>query len=104
MADTPRRPLLNPVLRFTQDPNPKRVTGGGKSAESIIRNRLDEQRKALAQAFRTMAETAASQPGFSGQVVVYAAMFEDSLAPSYTPDGVSLMWISRLPLYIPAPA
>lgn len=88
MADSPRRPLLNPVLRFTQDPKPKRVTGGGKSADSIIRNRLDEQRGALAQAFRTMAETAANQPSFSGQVVVYAAMFEDSLAPSYTPDDL----------------
>ncbi|MCR8548478.1 S8 family peptidase [Salipiger sp. P9] len=88
MADSPRRPLLNPVLRFTQDPKPKRVTGGGKSADSIIGNRLDEQREALAQAFRTMAETVVSQPSFSGQVVVYAGMFEDSLAPSYTPDDL----------------
>ena len=88
MADSPRRPLLNPVLRFTQDPKPKRVSGGGKSAESIIGDRLDEQRKALAKAFQRMAETAADQPSFRGQVVVYAVMFEDSLAPSYTPDDL----------------
>ena len=88
MADSPRRPLLNPVLRFTQDPKPKRVSGGGKSVDSIIGDRLDEQRKALAKAFRTMAKTAADQPSFSGQVVVYVAMFEDSLAPSYTPDDL----------------
>ena len=88
MADSPRRPLLNPVLRFTQDPKPKHVTGGGKSAYSIIRERLDEQRRALAQSFRTMAETVAYQPNFSGQVVIYAAMFDDSFAPSYTPDDL----------------
>ena len=69
MADSPRRPLLNPVLRFTQDPKPKGVTGGGKSADSIVSGRLDEQRNALAQAFREMAATAANQPTFSGQVV-----------------------------------
>ncbi len=88
MADSPQRPLLNPVLRFTQDPEPKRVTGGGKTADSIIDNRLDIQREALAQEFRAMAETATSQPSFGGQVVVYAAMFEHSLAPSYTPDDL----------------
>ena len=67
---------------------PKRVTGGRKSTDSIIGDRLDEQRKALAQAFRAMAETAADQPGFSGRVVVHAAMFDDSLAPSYTPGDL----------------
>ena len=30
MVDRPRRPLLNPVLRFTKDPKPEGVTGGGK--------------------------------------------------------------------------
>lgn len=88
MADAPRRPLLNPVLRFTQDPKPKPVTGGGKSADSIIRDRLDEQRKVLTESFRIMAETVADQPSFSGQVVLYAAMFDDSFAPSYTPDDL----------------
>tara|TARA_R110000796_G_scaffold68137_1_gene156208 strand:+ start:11603 stop:13876 length:2274 start_codon:yes stop_codon:yes gene_type:complete len=88
MADSPRRPLLNPVLRFTQDPKPKSVTGGGKSAVSINRDRLDEQRKALGHAFRTMAEYADDQPSFSGQVVVHVTMFEDSFAPSYTPNDL----------------
>lgn len=88
MSDSPRRPLLNPVLRFRKDPKPKRVTGGGKSTESIVRNRLDEQRRILARTFQAMAETAANQPSFSGQVVVYATMFKDSLAPSYTPGDL----------------
>jgi hypothetical protein len=88
MAETPRRPLLNPVLRFTQDPKPKSITGGGKSAESIISNRLDEQRKTLAHAFRTMAANVSDQPSFGGQAVVHVTMFDDSFAPSYTPDDL----------------
>jgi hypothetical protein len=35
MADNPRRPLLNPVLRFTKDPKPEGITGGGKTAGGI---------------------------------------------------------------------
>jgi hypothetical protein len=35
MAETPRHPLLNPVLRFTKDPKPERVSGGGKNAGGI---------------------------------------------------------------------
>jgi hypothetical protein len=85
MVDTPKRPVLNPVLRFTQDPKPKRVSGGGKSAVTIIKKRLDDQRQALSDAFSNMAEDAENHPSFGGQVVVYAEMFDDSLAPSYTP-------------------
>lgn len=29
MVDNPRRPLLNPVLRFTKEPKPEGVSGGG---------------------------------------------------------------------------
>ena len=47
MADTPRRPLLNPVLRFTKDPKPEGVSGGGKNAASIMTDRLPTQRRAL---------------------------------------------------------
>ena len=37
MAENPRRPLLNPVLRFTKDPKPEGVSGGGKNAGSLMR-------------------------------------------------------------------
>lgn len=79
------RPLLNPVLRFTKEPSPKRVTGGGKNANAIQGFRLGTQRTRLAREFRAMAATAPDAPRFNGRVVLYAAMFDDSLAPSYTP-------------------
>ena len=86
MVDDPRRPLLNPVLRFTKDPNPEGVSGGGKNRSSIITNRLPEQRRILSRQFLALSEQAAHRPRFNSRVVLYAAMFvDDSLAPSYTP-------------------
>ncbi len=88
MVDTPRRPLLNPVLRFTKDPKPEGVSGGGKNASSIMKERLPEQRRVLSRQFRALATQAAQQPRFDGRVVLYASMFDDSLAPSYTPNDL----------------
>lgn len=88
MADTPRRPLLNPVLRFTKDPKPEGVSGGGKNAASIMTDRLPTQRRALSRQFRDLAARETQQPRFDGYVVLYAAMFDDSLAPSYTPKDL----------------
>lgn len=88
MVDNPRRPLLNPVLRFTKDPKPEGVSGGGKNAVSIMTDRLPEQRRALSRQFRELAAQAAQRPRFDGRVVLYASMFDDSLAPSYTPNDL----------------
>lgn len=88
MVDNPRRPLLNPVLRFTKDPKPEGVSGGGKNAGSIMTDRLPEQRRALSRQFRELAVQAAQRPRFDGRVVLYASMFDDSLAPSYTPNDL----------------
>lgn len=88
MVDTPRRPLLNPVLRFTKEPKPEGVSGGGKNAGSIMVERLPEQRRVLSRQFRALAAQAVQQPRFDGRVVLYASMFDDSLAPSYTPNDL----------------
>lgn len=88
MVDNPGRPLLNPVLRFTKEPKPEGVTGGGKNARSIMMDRLPEQRLVLSRQFRALAAEAAQRPRFDGRVVLYASMFDDSLAPSYTPNDL----------------
>ena len=87
MAD-PRNPLLNPVLRFTKDPKPEGITGGGKNAFGIKADRLDRQRRALGLQLRTLAAQSAARPKFNGRVVLYAAMFDDSLAPTWTPNDL----------------
>lgn len=82
------RPLLNPVLRFTKDPRPESVTGGGKSAANIRVDRLAEQRERLAREIRSLAAVAEDQPKFNGRAVIYASMFDDSLATSWTPKDL----------------
>lgn len=88
MADPPRRPLLNPVLRFTKEPKPEGISGGGKNAYGIKTDRLSDQRRALASQFSRLAAAAVQQPRFDERVVLYAAMFDDSLAPTWTPSDL----------------
>lgn len=70
MVDNPRRPLLNPVLRFMKDPKPEGVSGGGKNAGSIKAERLPEQRRALSEQLLALSEHAAQRPRFDGRVVL----------------------------------
>lgn len=88
MADTPYRPLLNPVLRFTKEAKPESVSGGGKGVGNIKTDRLPDQREALSQQFSDMAVQATQQPRFDGRAVIYAAMFKDSFAPTWTPSDL----------------
>ena len=88
MADSPRYPIPNPALRFTRDPMPVAVNPRGKSSDSIKRDRIRKQRGVLAEAFLMMAETASGQPSFDDWIVAYAAMFDDSIAPSFTPGDL----------------
>jgi hypothetical protein len=83
-----RRPLLNPVLRFTREPKPESITGRGKSLAGIKTARLDGQRTKLSRELLTMVRVAAVQPRFSDRSIVYASMFEDSLAPTWTPGDL----------------
>ena len=89
MADeVDRRPVLNPVLRFTKDARPEGIVGGGKSAAGIQRARLERQRRVLAEAFRSLASIADDQPQFANRAILYVSMFEDSLAPTWTPTDL----------------
>lgn len=88
MASETPRPLLNPVLKFTKDPKPEGITGGGKNAASIRLSRLQGQRVRLGSDLRNMSVTARARPQFNGRVMAYAAMYDDSLAPSWTPKDL----------------
>ena len=73
---------------FHANPRPKDMTSVRKSTDRIVRNRLGQQRETLAKSFGEMAETVGKQPVFNGRVVVYATMFNDSLAPSHIPNDL----------------
>ena len=87
MAEDARRPTLNPPLGFLDGPKPGRTTGG-KAKRNIKDERLNTQREVLASDFRSMADAVHLQPSFNGHVILYADMFEDSYAPSYTPYSI----------------
>ena len=88
MAEDARRPILNPTPGFLDAPKPGRATAGGKAKRNIKDERLNTQREVLARDFRSMADAVHLQPSFNGHVILYADMFEDSYAPSYTPDSI----------------
>lgn len=88
MAEDAHRPILNPVLRFLDAPTPGRTAAGGKAERNIKDERLNAQRDVLANDFRSMADAVHLQPSFNGHVILYADMFEDSFAPSYTPNSI----------------
>ena len=88
MAEDTRRPILNPAQGFPDAPKPERTTASGKAKRNIKDERLNTQREVLASDFRSMADAVHLQPIFNGHVVLYADMFEDSYAPSYTPNSI----------------
>ena len=88
MANDSRTPVLNPVLRFLKEAKPKAVVGGGKNADNIRRDRLAQQRQVLASDISEMIGLCVDQPAFAGRTVVYASMFDDSLATSWRPDDL----------------
>lgn len=87
MADE-RRPLLNPVLRFTKEPRPESITSRGKSALGIKRDRLAQQRSKLSREAMAMVSGLRKQPKFGERAIAYASMFDDSLAPTWTPSDL----------------
>ncbi|MGN9498030.1 S8 family peptidase [Pseudomonas syringae pv. aptata] len=80
------KPLVNPVLRFMREPSPATVKGGGKSAKSIVGARLVTQQEKLS---KDVLQIATEQKVVhSGMTHIIAKMFDDSHAPSWTPNDI----------------
>ena len=88
MTEDARRPILNSAPGFLDAPRSERTASVGKAKRNIKDERLNTQREVLASDFRSMADAVHLQPSFNGHVVLYADMFEDSYAPSYTPSSI----------------
>lgn len=87
MADADiSRPVLNPILTLKVEPRRRATRGGGKSASSIVTNRLDRQRRTLSGQIKSILESIPKSSVYGNKVVLVASMFaEDSLAPSWAP-------------------
>ncbi|MBZ9803364.1 S8 family peptidase [Mesorhizobium sp. ES1-6] len=89
MADEQsRRPILNPVLRFTKDPRPEGITGRGKNRTGIRFERLDDQRSVLSDAFAGLNRRQEQLATAAGRTMIYASMFSDSRATTWTPTDI----------------
>jgi hypothetical protein len=82
------RPLLNPVLTLRVEPKREAAPGGGKSQRDIKQERLPEQRRHLFEALNNLYRNRNRLRSFSGKVQLVARMFEDSLAPTKTPNSL----------------
>lgn len=88
MADgNNRKKILNPILSFLVEPTPKAVTGGGKSAKGIAWARLESQQKSLSANLKAIQEDNGLVE-HSGKIHLLVKMFDDSLAPSWTPNDL----------------
>ncbi|MCB8878463.1 S8 family peptidase [Acidisoma silvae] len=86
--EQPRRPILNPVLRFTKDPRPEGITGRSKNRTGIRFERLDHQRRLLGDAFANLSRRREALPSAAGRTMIYASMFSDSRATTWTPTDI----------------
>lgn len=87
MAREPR-PLLNPVLSLTMEPQPQTSPGRGKKLNAIRQERLPRQQRVLAAAARSLFEERDKLPAYGGRIHFVADMAEDSLAPTHTPSDL----------------
>lgn len=88
MADgNSKKRILNPILSFLAEPTPKAVTGGGKNAAGIEWSRLDAQQKILAENLKSIQQDK-DLVDHSGKIHLLVKMFDDSLAPSWTPNDL----------------
>ena len=82
------RPILNPTLRLLMEPAPVAGTGGGKSQRSIVRSRISEQRRTLSRQLGSLADPGTRFAASGHATLIVARMFEDSFAPSHTPNDL----------------
>ncbi|QDI18314.1 hypothetical protein FBF86_10175 [Serratia marcescens] len=88
MADNSRTPLLNPIVSLLKEPVPSTVTGGGKSRASIVHSRLALQREKLVSDLAEIKKGSRRIVSHAGKTHLVVRMFDDSNAPSWTPDDI----------------
>jgi len=87
MATGNGKATINPILSFLEKPVPKGVTGGGKNADGISWSRLEAQQESLSENLKDIQSDKELIP-HSGKIHLLVKMFDDSLAPSWTPNDL----------------
>ncbi|EKP4475190.1 S8 family serine peptidase [Cronobacter dublinensis] len=79
--------VFNPLLSYLEEPTPKAINGGGKNADGVQWDRLDIQQEALSESLKSIRENK-SIIAHAGKIHLLIKMFNDSLAPSWTPTDL----------------
>ena len=87
-AASPNTPLLSPVLTLLRQVAKETVVGGGQGEKGVRKDRLARQRARLASEVAAIATEVDKLNSHSGRVLLKASMFDDSLAPTWTPRGL----------------
>lgn len=84
----PAKPTINPILNFLKKPTPKGVTGGGKNANGIKKESLQEKRDRLSRQIQSIDSRDLNNVTFSGITHLIAKMDDDALSPTWTPTDL----------------
>ncbi len=84
----PEQPPLNTVLKFTKEAHREIPLARRKRRNGIVENRLQYQRKSLSKNLLKIADTKKLDAEFNGFFHAEVSMFEDSYAPTWTPDSL----------------
>lgn len=87
MATGNGKATVNPILNFLEKPVPKGINGGGKNADGINWSRLEAQKDSLSESLNNIQSDKEIIP-HSGKIHLLVKMFDDSLAPSWTPSDL----------------
>ena len=81
-------PVLNPVLSLQMEPALESRPGGGKGRLSTVFDRLGPQQLKLSSQARSLYGSKSDFPSFGSRTLLAVRMFDDSLAPSHTPNDL----------------
>ena len=84
----PAQPTINPILTYLRKPIPKGVTGGGKNADGIKKESLQEKRDRLSTQLQSIDSRNLNNVTFSGVTHLIAKMDDDALSPTWTPTDL----------------
>lgn len=82
-------PIINPVLSLLKEAIPKQGTARGRTAKQGMKERLPAQRKKLvADCNEIVEKIRQGSIAHGGFILILAEMFEDYIAPTWTPYGL----------------
>lgn len=88
MALRPRSPLLKPVVVLRTEPIEQKPPSGGKKERHIVKSRLENQRKKLAEQVKAISASSSEDRFYGDKVLLNIEMYVDSLSVTMSPHDL----------------